>query len=60
MRLTITMDLDNSSFEDGGTEEIRRILSDLCERLPEPLKPTSGDYTLHDANGNWCGSARID
>lgn len=60
MKLRIEMELDNAAFEDGGTEEVQRILDDLCGRLPEPLAQTGGDYSLHDINGNWVGKARIE
>ncbi len=59
MQLTITIDLDNAAFEDGGAEEVARILANIAERLPEPLRPTNGAYNLHDANGNHCGTAEI-
>jgi hypothetical protein len=54
------MDLDNAAFADGGSEEVQRILSGLCERLPEPLTDTNGDLLLHDVNGNYVGKARIE
>lgn len=59
MKLTITMDLNNAAFADGGTEEIGRILADLATRLPDPLDQTGGTLSLHDANGNHCGTAEI-
>jgi hypothetical protein len=60
VKLVIMLDLDNAAFEDGGTEEVQRILEDLCSRLPEPLASTRGDLVLHDVNGNYAGKARID
>lgn len=60
MKLTITLEIDNAAFVDGGTEEVRRILDKLCDRLPEPLTETDSALNLHDANGNWVGEARID
>lgn len=60
MRLTITIDLDNAAFEEGGAEEVARILASVAERIPDPLDQTGGDLSLHDANGNWCGAAWID
>jgi hypothetical protein len=59
MKLTIELTMDNAAFVDGGTEEVRRVLDGLCDRLPEPLDDTNGDITLHDLNGNWIGKARI-
>lgn len=60
MTLTITIELDNAAFEEGGTEEVERILVNLCGRLPEPLDQTGGELSLHDANGNWVGKATIE
>lgn len=59
MKLTITMDLDNAAFSDGGAEEVGRILADLATRIPDPLDQTGGELSLHDANGNHCGTAEI-
>lgn len=59
MTLTIKMDLDNAAFEDGGAEEVGRILASIAERIPDPLTLTNGALSLHDANGNYCGSAEI-
>lgn len=59
MKLIIKIELDNAAFEDGGTEEINRILQDLCDRLSEPLGTTPSAINLHDINGNWVGDARI-
>lgn len=58
MKLTITLELDNAALADGGTEEVRRILDSLCDRLPEPLDIAS-NINLHDINGNWVGVADI-
>jgi len=60
MRLTIELDLNNAAFEDGGAEEVARILESVASRIPDPLKETNGDLSLHDYNGNYCGSARIE
>jgi hypothetical protein len=59
MKLVIEIELDNAVFEDGGTDEVGRLLNDLPTRLPEPLEMTNGDLSLHDANGNWVGYAKI-
>lgn len=58
MKLTIEIELDNAAFEDGGAEEVGRILASVAERIPDPLA-VSGELTLHDHNGNWCGRAEI-
>ncbi len=63
MKLTIEIDLDNAAFEDNGVNEVERILTDLCERLP--TAPQYGEthkdsgYMLHDSNGNYVGEAHI-
>lgn len=59
MKLIIEMELDNAAIVDGGTEEVRRILDGLCDRLPEPLTETNGELSLHDANEDWVGKAVI-
>lgn len=59
MKLTITVELDNAAFEDGGAEEVGRILADVASRIPDPLDQTGGQLMLHDANGNYCGTAEI-
>lgn len=59
MKLAITIDLDNAAFEDGGAEEVARILASVAERIPDPLSSTDGALNLHDANGNHCGTAEI-
>lgn len=59
MELTIKITLDNAAFEDGGAEEVGRILADVTSRIPDPLRSTNGQLMLHDANGNYCGSAEI-
>jgi len=58
MQLKILMDLDNAAFSEGGVEEVGRILASVAERIPEPLD-LSERLSLHDANGNYCGSAEI-
>lgn len=59
MKLTITIDLDNAAFEDGGAEDVARILASVAERIPDPLTETNGPLNLHDYNGNHCGTAEI-
>lgn len=60
MTLTIKLDLDNAAFQDGGAEEVARILADVASRIPDPLDQTGGELSLHDFNGNHVGFARID
>lgn len=65
MQLRIVIDLDNAAFRDESgvcdvlTEEVRRVLTDLTDRLPNPMRPTRQPMNLHDANGNQCGTAEI-
>ncbi len=59
LQLRVFLDLDNAAFEDGGAEEVARILADLASRIPDPLDQTGGTLSLHDANGNNCGHAEI-
>ena len=58
MKLTITMELDNSIFLEDGANEVARILASVGERIPDPLRPTDR-LSLHDANGNHVGQAEI-
>ena len=60
MKLVIEVNLDNAAFDDDqNIHELRRIMDDLLERLPDPLDLTDGPLNLHDVNGNHCGEARI-
>lgn len=63
MKLTITIDLDNAAFSDGGidagAEEVRRILSGTPDRLTFRLSNGSERIDLYDFNGNKCGTAEI-
>lgn len=58
MICTIKIDCENAAFEDNP-DELTRILHDLAERVPEPVRPTDSPLNLHDANGNWVGECRI-
>lgn len=57
--LTVRVELDNAAFEDGGADEVGRILEGIASRIPDPIAATNGELSLHDAYGNWCGSAVI-
>lgn len=59
MKLSLQLNLDNMAFEDGGSDEVRRILNEFCDSIPERLVETDGDITLRDFNGNTVGAARI-
>ena len=59
VELTITINLDNAAFTEGGADEVGRILASIAERVPDPLDQTGGALSLHDANGNYVGEAEI-
>lgn len=59
MVLHIRIELDNAAFQEGGADEVARILESVASRIPDPLDQTGGALSLHDANGNYCGSAEI-
>lgn len=59
MKLVIEIELNNAAFGVYGAEEVNRILTSIGERVPDPLRETAAELILHDANGNWCGYARI-
>lgn len=61
MKLVIEMNLDNSAFsaDEGGADEVGRILATIAERIPDPPGLTHGAYSLHDRNGNWVGDFAI-
>ena len=59
MKLKIEIDLDSDAFVEDRCEEIKRIVNDLCERLPLD-GATKGRYILHDSNGNFVGTFSID
>ncbi len=61
MKLTITIELDNNAPAPAlDIEEIERLLSSVTERIPCPPAPTHARYSLHDAEGQWCGEFYID
>lgn len=59
MTLTIKLEVANLARDDKGAEEVRRILSDLCDRLPEAGRWPAATFDLRDANGKPCGEAHI-
>jgi len=59
MELIIRIELDNPPFEDGRPSEVERILPSDPTRIPDPLRECNS-LSLHDANGNHCGTARIE
>lgn len=59
MKLLIEIDLDNAIFEDEGAAEVERLLLSVASRIPDPPAQTAGRYSLHEANGNYCGHFEI-
>lgn len=59
MKLLIEIELDNDAFVEGGAEEVRRLLTSVGDRIPDPLAETNGAHSLHDSNGNWAGDFAI-
>jgi hypothetical protein len=57
MTLRIKIELDNAAFSEGGANEIERVLTAMCRRLPEPL--AADTLPLFDFNGNKVGEAKI-
>jgi hypothetical protein len=59
MTLTIKIELNNAIFADAGVEEVARLLESVASRIPDPIAKTNGRYSLHEANGNYCGHFEI-
>ena len=60
MKLKITINLDNAAFEDGGTDEairaVTEALEDLRGRWPEQAGASAN---VRDLNGNKVGEAKV-
>lgn len=67
MRLVIEMDVDNAAFVEHGGDEIRRVLNEMCDRMPQTPIDWGVSHrvtpkcvlTLRDSNGNEVGKARF-
>lgn len=59
MKLLIEINLDNDAFAEDASEEVRRLLDRVADRIPTPPERTRGGIILIDANGNYCGHAAI-
>lgn len=57
MKLTIKINLDHAAMVDDMDGELRRILTELVDRLP--ADDTTAPINLYDANGNNVGTARL-
>jgi hypothetical protein len=58
MQLTVTIDVDNESFQPEQGTETARILRKLSDRIDGCLLDVGTD-TLQDVNGNTVGSAIV-
>ena len=58
MKLTITINMDNSAFDDGnsGGDEVSRILFDLADSFQDD---GPRDLPILDSNGNTVGKAQV-
>ena len=58
MKLTITINMDNSAFDDGnsGGDEAARILTELSEIFQDD---GPRDLQILDSNGNTVGKAQV-
>lgn len=56
-KVTITIDTDNSAFEDAPASEVARILRDLAGKLEASggIEQVPRRVPLFDLNGNVCG-----
>lgn len=60
MHLTITMNLDNAAFEDGGTDEAKRAIDTALENVRGQWARVGGVNTnIRDINGNKVGTLLI-
>jgi hypothetical protein len=61
MKLVIEIDCGDDAIQQGGLDEITRILTDLTERLPLSSGQEGCRVTLnlHDVNGNHVGTAKL-
>lgn len=57
MRLTLTMELGNAAFMDGGIAEVKRAINAALARLDDP--PAIDDSPIIDAKGNQVGTVTI-
>lgn len=62
MKLVITMELDDAAVQENGMSEVRRMLNDACDRLPESSGywVRGASVNLIDYNGNRVGTAAIE
>ena len=58
MKFTLTFNMDNAAFEDGGYEELRSILHEVSQMLDIEEDPNYGP--VRDSNGNTIGEWRIE
>jgi len=59
MKLDIHIELDNDAFADSPTDEIRRILKEVCDRITYDSYKAGYHKNIFDINGNTVGSVEI-
>ncbi len=62
MQCIISIDANNSAFEEGPSREVARTLRALADRLEEHRLPTirvGFDLPIHDVNGVNVGNVNI-
>jgi hypothetical protein len=60
MKLTITMSLDNAAFEDAGSDEAIRAITEALENMRGEWANADGARSkVRDYNGNVVGTAQI-
>jgi hypothetical protein len=52
----LTIDTDNAAFEDGGNDEVARILRKLADRVEYGDRLADDNGACLDANGNRVGT----
>jgi uncharacterized protein (UPF0297 family) len=58
MDITITINTDNSAFEDSRDSEIARILHELADKIES--RGINGVNKIRDFNGNQVGSVEVE
>lgn len=58
MTFSLTINMHNAAFEDGGQLELARLLNILANQAKDEMLPQNGN--MRDFNGNLCGEYRIE
>jgi len=61
MKFTLTMNMDNAAFTDGGCseDEVVRLLHELAGYVSDSCLAPGTDFILMDINGNRVGNAEV-